>query len=93
MRFRSTQSHSCQRRGTCRAVQLFMSASDFAITSFAFRTIGSIAAAAHLSPLVDYADLDGFLLIENDPMQSITVEHGKIRLSSRPGLGLLPRPA
>ncbi len=53
----------------------------------------SIAAAAHLSPLVDYADLDGFLLIENDPMQSITVEHGKIRLSSRPGLGLLPRPA
>ncbi len=53
----------------------------------------SIAAAAHLSPLVDYADLDGFLLIGNDPMQSITVEHGKIRLPSRPGLGLLPRPA
>jgi hypothetical protein len=27
----------------------------------------SITAAAQLSPLVDYADLDGFLLIANDP--------------------------
>ncbi len=49
----------------------------------------SIAAAAHLSPLVDYADLDGFLLIANDPMASISVQRGKIMLTSRPGLGLV----
>ena len=49
----------------------------------------SIAAAAHLSPLVDYADLDGFLLIANDPMASFSVLRGKIMLTSRPGLGLV----
>ena len=31
----------------------------------------SITAAAHLSPLVDYADLDGNLLISNDPFRGV----------------------
>ncbi len=51
----------------------------------------SVTAAAHLSPLVDYADLDGFLLIANDPFEGVTVENGKLILPSRPGLGLRPR--
>ena len=48
----------------------------------------SCTAAAQLSPLVDYADLDGFLLISNDPFSGATVEKGKIILPSGPGLGL-----
>ncbi len=48
----------------------------------------SCTAAAQLSPLVDYADLDGFLLIGNDPFSGVTVEKGKIILPSGPGLGL-----
>jgi L-Ala-D/L-Glu epimerase len=51
----------------------------------------SCTAAAHLSPLVDYADLDGFLLISNDPFTGVTVEKGKIVLPSGPGLGLKVR--
>jgi L-Ala-D/L-Glu epimerase len=51
----------------------------------------SCTAAAHLSPLVDYADLDGFLLISNDPFSGVTVEKGKLILPSGPGLGLKPR--
>lgn len=51
----------------------------------------SISAAAHLSPLVDYADLDGHLLISNDPYEGVTVQRGKLVLPDRPGLGLLPR--
>jgi L-Ala-D/L-Glu epimerase len=51
----------------------------------------SCTAAAHLSPLVDYADLDGFLLITNDPFSGVTVEKGKLILPSGPGLGLKPR--
>ncbi|MBI1788008.1 MAG: dipeptide epimerase, partial [Acidobacteria bacterium] len=47
-----------------------------------------IAAAAHLSPLVDYADLDGNLLIANDPYAGIGVKQGKLILPDRPGLGL-----
>jgi L-alanine-DL-glutamate epimerase-like enolase superfamily enzyme len=48
----------------------------------------SVTAAAHLSPLVDYADLDGNLLISNDPFHGVRVEKGKLILPNRPGLGL-----
>jgi L-Ala-D/L-Glu epimerase len=51
----------------------------------------SVTAAAHLSPLVDYADLDGNLLIANDPFQGVKVERGKLVLPDRPGLGLTIR--
>ncbi|NOZ62287.1 MAG: dipeptide epimerase [Calditrichaeota bacterium] len=48
----------------------------------------AIAAAAHLSPLVDYADLDGNLLIKNDPFHAVDVVQGKLILPDRPGLGI-----
>ena len=51
----------------------------------------TVTAAAHLSPLVDYADLDGNLLISNDPFVGVTVKDGKLVLPDRPGLGLQPR--
>jgi L-alanine-DL-glutamate epimerase-like enolase superfamily enzyme len=50
----------------------------------------SVTAAAHLSPLVDYADLDGNLLIANDPYRGVRVEKGKLVLPNKPGLGLTP---
>jgi L-alanine-DL-glutamate epimerase-like enolase superfamily enzyme len=48
----------------------------------------SVTAAAQLSPLVDWADLDGNLLIANDPYTGVKVEDGKLVLPTRPGLGL-----
>jgi L-Ala-D/L-Glu epimerase len=48
----------------------------------------AITAAAHLTPLVDYADLDGNLLIDNDPYEGVKVENGKLVLPDRPGLGV-----
>jgi L-alanine-DL-glutamate epimerase-like enolase superfamily enzyme len=53
----------------------------------------AITAAAHLSPLADYADLDGNLLIANDPYEGVRVDKGKLILPDRPGLGLRPRNA
>jgi L-alanine-DL-glutamate epimerase-like enolase superfamily enzyme len=50
----------------------------------------SVTAAAHLSPLVDYADLDGNLLVANDPWRGVQVEKGKLLLPGGPGLGLTP---
>ena len=47
-----------------------------------------ITAAAHLSPLVDYADLDGNLLINNDPYRGVLVENGKLVLPQGNGLGV-----
>ena len=45
-------------------------------------------AAAHLSPAVDFADLDGNLLISNDLYEGVTVRDGRLTLPDRPGLGL-----
>ena len=50
-----------------------------------------ITAAAHLTPLVDYADLDGHLLIANDPYAGVTLDAGKLILPNRPGIGIIPR--
>jgi L-alanine-DL-glutamate epimerase-like enolase superfamily enzyme len=50
----------------------------------------AITAAAHLSPLLDYADLDGHLLISDDPFDGVHVESGRLRLRTEPGLGVSP---
>jgi L-alanine-DL-glutamate epimerase-like enolase superfamily enzyme len=50
----------------------------------------AVTAAAHLSPLVDYADLDGHLLIGNDRYRGVTVAKGKLILPNGPGLGVTP---
>ena len=52
----------------------------------------SITAAAHLSPLVDHADLDGFVLIAADPFEGVTLDaDARLLLPDRPGLGVVPR--
>ena len=48
-----------------------------------------ITAAAHLSPLVDFADLDGNLLIAGDPFRGVLVREGRLVLPDRPGLGIV----
>jgi len=46
------------------------------------------AAAAHLSPLVDWADLDGPFLTASDPFSGVSYVDGKIVLPDGPGLGV-----
>lgn len=48
----------------------------------------AISAAAQLAPLVDWADLDGALLIANDIYDGMRVEHGLCQLPDRPGIGV-----
>lgn len=48
----------------------------------------AIAAATQLSPAVDFADLDGNLLIANDIFRGTTVVDGKITLNQLPGIGI-----
>ncbi len=47
-----------------------------------------ISAASHLSTMVDWADLDGALLIKNDVFEGMKVVNGKIVLSDLPGIGV-----
>ena len=57
----------------------------------AAETSVAIAAAAHLAPSVEWADLDGNLLIVDDPFVAVPVERGRFVFSERPGLGVIPR--
>lgn len=50
-------------------------------------TVGS-AAIANILPLLDYVDMDGPLLLEDDIATGLSYDYGKIRLSGRPGLGV-----
>jgi len=50
----------------------------------------AIGAAAHLSPLADWADLDGNLLLSDDPYTGIDVLDGKLILPDKPGIGVEP---
>lgn len=47
-----------------------------------------ISAAAQIAPLVDYVDLDGNLLISNDPYSGVELKQGKWILNDLPGLGI-----
>ena len=47
-----------------------------------------ITAAAHLAPLLDYADLDGAALVSNDPFIGASIAGGRIALRDAPGLGV-----
>jgi len=48
----------------------------------------AVSAAAQLSPLVDWADLDGNLLINNDVYEGVKVVNGKLTLNDWPGIGI-----
>ena len=56
----------------------------------AAETSVAIAAAAHLAAAVEWADLDGNLLITDDPFRAVAVERGRFVFSDRPGLGAVP---
>ena len=50
----------------------------------------AVSAAAQFSPYVDFADLDGNLLIANDRFDGVKVVNGKLALPDRPGIGVIP---
>jgi len=51
----------------------------------------AVTAAAHLTPMVEYADLDGNYLIADDPFEGVTIADGRLILPDRPGLGVRER--
>jgi L-alanine-DL-glutamate epimerase-like enolase superfamily enzyme len=50
-----------------------------------------VTAAAHLQSLCDHLDLDGAMLLANDPYDGARYDDGYLRLSDRPGLGVIER--
>ena len=50
-----------------------------------------ITAAAHLAPLLDFADLDGAALLAEDPFEGATIARGRLELPRSAGLGVARR--
>ncbi len=50
-----------------------------------------ISAAAQIAPLVDYVDLDGNLLIGDDPYDGIGAVNGVLKYNDRPGIGVVEK--
>lgn len=48
----------------------------------------AVTAAAQISPLVDWADLDGNLLIANDRFDGLKIVNGQVTIPNRPGIGV-----
>jgi hypothetical protein len=46
-----------------------------------------ISAIGHLASLLDYVDMDGAMLIANDPAKGVSLENGKIVYNQNPGTG------
>ena len=51
----------------------------------------AVSAAAQLSPLADWCDLDGNLLISNDPFDGLKIADGRVTLSERSGIGVIKK--
>ncbi len=51
----------------------------------------AITAAAQIASLFDYVDLDGNLLLENDPFRGVETRNGRLELNDLPGLGVIER--
>ena len=51
----------------------------------------AVTAAAQLSPMVDWCDLDGNLLISNDPFEGLKIVDGKVKLPEKPGIGVIKK--
>lgn len=80
----------CKCGGLTPALAMLREARDLGMTTMVGCMIESsigISGAAQLLPLLDYADLDGAVLLKDDPAQGATVINGEVTLSPQPGCG------
>ncbi len=81
----------CKCGGIRRALQMIHTARSAGLKVMLgcmVETSVGIAAAAQLAPLADYIDLDGHLLLAEDPFEGIGGAGGRLTLNNRPGLGI-----
>ncbi len=74
-----------------RAIAVARSLDMRVMLSCMVETSVGVTAAAHLAPLCDYADLDGPLLISNDPFAGLIYAGAAFTLPDVPGIGVVRR--
>ena len=80
-------------RGALRAIHTARALGMQVMLSCMVETSLGVTAAAHLAPLCDYVDLDGPLLIRDDPFEGLRYQEANISLPECPGLGVERRAA
>jgi L-alanine-DL-glutamate epimerase-like enolase superfamily enzyme len=78
-------------RETLRAIAVARALDMQVMVSCMIESSLGVTAAAHLAPLCDHADLDGPLLVANDPYDGLRYDKGRLILPERPGLGVRPQ--
>jgi L-alanine-DL-glutamate epimerase-like enolase superfamily enzyme len=78
-------------RGALRDIALARAFGLDVLLSCMIESSVAVTAAAHIAPLCQHVDLDGSLLIDNDPFEGVLHREGRLVLSERPGLGLVAR--
>ena len=78
-------------RGALRMIHTARAAGMLVMLGCMVETSLGIAAAAQISGLVDFVDLDGAMLLADDPFVGLDYERGRICLPEEPGLGVEPR--
>lgn len=78
-------------RGALRDIALARALGLDVLLSCMIESSVAVTAAAHLAPLCQHVDLDGPLLIDNDPFEGVVHQAGRLVLPDRPGLGLVAR--
>ena len=78
-------------RGALRDITLARALGLEVLLSCMIESSVAVTAAAHLAPLCQHVDLDGALLIDNDPFEGVVLHEGRLILPDRPGLGLVAR--
>jgi L-alanine-DL-glutamate epimerase-like enolase superfamily enzyme len=78
-------------RGALEMVHTARSSGMMVMLGCMVETSLGISAAAHISGLFDFVDLDGAMLLADDPFEGLVYENGRIILSDGPGLGVEPR--
>jgi len=80
--------------GLLEALRMFAAAKKLGLDTMLgcmIETSVAITAAVHLQALARWVDLDGNLLLRNDPYQGATFADGYWRVPNTPGLGVQPR--
>lgn len=80
-------------RGALKAIHTARALDMRVMLSCMVETSVGVTAAAHLAPLCDYVDLDGPLLISNDPYVGLGYDGARMVLPMRPGIGVVPSQA
>ena len=75
-------------RDALRAIQVARAHDMIVMLSCMVETSVGVTAAAHLAPLCDFVDLDGPLLIKNDPYKGLRYEGARLSLPEAPGIGV-----